>query len=295
MRTLTLKITKQYDGVQIKTVLRKHFGMSSALIIALKADANGILLNGEHATVVQTLSVDDALTINIVEKQSDNIVPTSMDLDILYEDEDILAVNKPAGIPTHPSIRHYTDTLANGVTDYYKDTPFTFRAVNRLDKDTSGIVLIAKNRFAAEALSEQIRTKKVQKTYLALCCGNLPASSGTIDAPITRDEGIIKRRIAPDGQPSQTRYAVLKCNEQFSLIQANPLTGRTHQIRLHMAYLGAPLYGDFLYGKEIPGTRTMLHCSKLTFLHPFTKEETEITAQPPPDFIKILENEKILL
>ena len=283
MRTLTLTIPTEYDGVQIKSVLRKHFGLSSALITALKSD-DGITLNGAHANVTEKVYANDTLILRIHETNSDNIVATQMDLDILYEDEDILAVNKPAGIPTHPSIHHYSDTLANGVQYYYKDIPFTFRAVNRLDKDTSGIVLIAKNRFAAEALSAQIREKKIGKTYMAICCGSLSSLEGRVIAPIARDEGIIKRRIDKAGQYAETHYTVLAQNEDYTLVQAEPITGRTHQIRLHMAHLGVPLYGDFLYGTEVAGSRTMLHCSALTFLHPLTKEKMHLAAPLEKDF-----------
>ncbi len=283
MRILTLTIQENFDGVQIKSVLRKHFSISSALMTALKVE-DGITLNGVHANVTERVHTGDALVLRIRETASENIVPTQMDLDILYEDEDVLAVNKPAGIPTHPSIRHYTDTLANGICAYFKDIPFTFRAVNRLDKDTSGIVLIAKNRFAAEALSRQIREKQIGKAYLAICYGTLPEKEGIVDAPIARDEGIIKRRISEHGQSAQTHYKVLAESEAYTLIQAEPITGRTHQIRVHMAHLGAPLYGDFLYGEEIPGSRTMLHCSTLEFSHPLTKERLRLTAPPAKDF-----------
>ncbi len=285
MRKLTLIIPNEYNGVQIKSVLRKHFRLSSALITALKTE-DGITLNGVHANVTERAYTGDTLVLRIHETVSENIVPTKMDLDILYEDEDLLAVNKPAGIPTHPSIRHYTDTLANGVCDYYKNIPFTFRAVNRLDKDTSGIVLIAKNRFAAEALSRQIREKQVGKTYLAICCGTRPAKEGIIDAPIARDEGIIKRRVSADGQNARTHYTVLAQSNAYTLVQAEPITGRTHQIRVHMAHLGAPLYGDFLYGTEVEGSRTMLHCNALDFAHPLTNEKMRIAAPPPADFAK---------
>lgn len=283
MRILTLTIPNEYNGVQIQSVLRKHFGLSSALITALKTD-DGITLNGKHANVTEKAYTNDALVLRIYETDTENIVPTKMDLDILYEDEDILAVNKPAGIPTHPSIRHYSDTLANGVRHYFKDIPFTFRAVNRLDKDTSGIVLIAKNRFAAEALSAQIREKKIDKTYIAICCGTRLNSAGHIIAPIARDEGIIKRRIDEAGQHAETRYTVLAKSSHYTLVEAEPITGRTHQIRVHMAHLGAPLYGDFLYGTEIKNSRTMLHCSALTFLHPLTKEKMHLIASPAKDF-----------
>ncbi len=291
MRILTLTIPYAYDGVQIKTVLRKHFGLSSGLITALKTK-DGITLNESHATVLAQVRANDTLVLRIPETVSDNIVPTPMPLEILFEDEDILAVNKPAGLPTHPSIRHYTDTLANGIMHYYKDTPFTFHAISRLDKDTSGVVLIAKNRFAAEALSAQIRNKQIQKTYLAICCGTLP-KEGIVDAPIARDEGIIKRKISPNGQSARTEFKVQKQAENIALVQVMPITGRTHQIRVHMAHIGAPLYGDFLYGNEVPNSRTMLHCQSLTFLHPLTKQKTQIISPSPLDFEHCLEKYKL--
>ncbi len=283
MRILTLIIPYEYDGVQIKSVLRKHFGLSSALITALKSK-DGITLNGAHAFVTAQVHTGDTLVLRISEDGSDAIVPTQMPIDILYEDEDILAVNKPSGLPTHPSIRHYTDTLANGIAFYYADRPFTFRAVNRLDKDTSGIVLLAKNRFAAEGLSSQLRARQISKTYLALVCGNLKQSDGCIDAPIARDAGIIKRRIDENGQAAQTRYRLVEQGKAHALIEAEPITGRTHQIRVHMAHLGHPLYADFLYGTEEKGSRTMLHCHTLTFLHPYTKQTMQFTAPLPVDF-----------
>ncbi len=283
MRILTLTIPYEYDGVQIKSVLRKHFGLSSALMTALKTK-DGITLNGAHAIVTEKVHTGDTLVLRIAETGSDAIVPTQIPIDILYEDEDILAVNKPSGLPTHPSIRHYTDTLANGVAFYFANRPFTFRAVNRLDKDTSGIVLLAKNRFAAEALAQQLRAKQISKTYLALVCGTLVQSEGFVDAPIARDEGIIKRRVDVKGQPALTQYRLIKQGKAHALIEAAPITGRTHQIRVHMAHLGHPLYGDFLYGTEEKDSRTMLHCHTLAFLHPYTKEKMQITAPLPADF-----------
>lgn len=289
MRILTLTIPNTFNGAQIKTVLRKHFNMSSALMTALKTE-DGIKLNGTHATVIRTVCTGDELVLRIPETTSDNIVPTPMPLDILYEDEDILAINKPAGLPTHPSIRHYTDTLANGVMHYYKETPFTFRAITRLDKDTSGIVLIAKNRFSADALSTQMRNGTIQKSYLAICCGCPASDTGLIDAPIDRDEGIIKRRIDPNGQSAKTEYRMLKHNRSYALVEAKPLTGRTHQIRLHMAHIGAPLYGDFLYGTEVENQRTMLHCASLTFRHPLSTERImQLTAPIPSDFEDVMQ------
>lgn len=283
MRILTLTIPYEYDGVQIKSVLRKHFGLSSALMTALKTK-DGITLNGVHAIVTEKVHTGDTLVLRIAETGSDAIVPTQIPIAILYEDEDILAVNKPSGLPTHPSIRHYTDTLANGVAFYFANRPFTFRAVNRLDKDTSGIVLLAKNRFAAEALAQQLRAKQISKTYLALVCGTLVQSEGFVDAPIARDEGIIKRRVDVKGQPALTQYRLIKQGKAHALIEAAPITGRTHQIRVHMAHLGHPLYGDFLYGTEEKDSRTMLHCHTLAFLHPYTKEKMQITAPLPADF-----------
>lgn len=283
MRRFQFKITKNFDGTDIKNVLKKHFYISERLIIKLK-NTNGIFLNGRPEFVIRQVHTGDMLEILLPDEASENIVPNNIPLEIIYEDEDILAVNKPAGMPTHPSIRHYEGTLANAVCYYYRSRPFTFRAVTRLDRYTSGIVLIAKNPLSAHILSQSMRENQIKKEYIAVCCGVPNPSSGRISAPIRRQsDGIIKRCISPDGKPAVSDYEVVDTCGNFSLVRLFPLTGRTHQLRLHLSHIGTPIYGDFLYGKEIPGERTRLHCRKISFPHPFSGENLMLSAPIPAD------------
>ncbi len=285
MRTLRTKINDELSNKEIKSILINTLKLSSRLITKLKAAENGIMLNGKRVTVRQAVSEGDILEINIPDEQSENIVPTKMDLDIIYEDEDILLINKPHSMPTHPSVGHFENTLANGVMYRYKDTGFMFRAVNRLDRDTTGLVLIAKNSYSANLLCRQICEKRLKKQYLALCTGKFINNSGVIEEPIAREkESVIKRIVSPDGKYAKTEYTVIKYKDGYSLVRLYPITGRTHQIRVHMAYINHPLYSDFIYGKEIPGERMRLHCESMEFIHPNSGKICKFTAPCPGDF-----------
>ena len=285
MRKIEFIVTKDLDGTEIKYILYKSLELSSKLIRKLKTYDDGIMLNNKKATVREKVSSGDVLLVNIRDEVSLNIVPNDIPLDVVYEDEDILAVNKPYNMPTHPSQNHYEGTLANGVMNYYKVTDFVFRAVNRLDRDTTGIVLIAKNRYSSELFCRQIRNGEIQKTYLAIVSGTPENIKGVVEAPIKRKEdSVITRIVADDGQYAKTEYEVLKSENGFSLVRLMPKTGRTHQIRVHMAHIGHPLYSDFIYGVEVEGERTRLHCSELTFYHPVKEEMLTLTAPVPDDF-----------
>ena len=285
MRKIEFTVTKDLDGTEIKYILYKNLELSSKLIRKLKTYDDGILLNNKKATVREKVHSGDILLLNIRDEASLNIVPNDIPLDIIYEDEDILAVNKPHNMPTHPSQNHYEGTLANGVMNYYKDKDFVFRAVNRLDRDTTGLVLIAKNRYSSELFCRQIRSGDIQKIYLAICHGVPDNTLGEIEAPIKRkQDSVITRIVADDGQYAKTDYEVLKSENGFSLVKLMPKTGRTHQIRVHMSHIGHPLYSDFIYGKEIEGERTRLHCSELTFYHPVKGEMMTLNAPVPDDF-----------
>lgn len=283
MREFILTVGNDFQGHDIKFILINHWGFSGSLITALKK-GDSILLNGKKEFVNKVVSPGDVLKITLPEMASENIVPNDIPLSVLYEDEDILAVNKPADMPTHPSIGHFEGTLANAVMYYYRHVPFTFRAITRLDRDTSGVVLIAKNIVAADRLSKSLIECSFEKEYMAVCVGVPPAKTGIIDAPIKREkEGIIKRCIDQNGKPSLTQYEVMKEKNGLSLIKLYPKTGRTHQLRLHLSHIGTPILGDFLYGTEIPGERTRLHCNTLRFPHPFSGKVMEITAPLPED------------
>lgn len=283
-RKFSFEITKDFDSKEIKTLLEMELRCSSNIISKLKK-GDYVLLNGKRATVRQKLTSGDVLEIILPSEKSDNIVPNGdIKFGILFEDEDILVVDKPAGVPTHPSINHYSDTLANGIM-HYMGGNFTFRAVNRLDRETSGVVLVAKNILSAHLLSEQVKEREIVKRYFAIT-ENIPKEdSGVIDAPIAREcESIIKRCVRLDGKESRTNYRVLKKNKDFALVTAEPVTGRTHQIRVHFSFVGCPLYGDVMYGSKVKGERVRLHCGELTFKHPITLKPMTVKAKPPEDF-----------
>lgn len=285
MKQIKHIITLDETGKEIKELLINTLHLSSRLITALKKTENGILLNSEHATVRKNVVSGDILCINLPEEKSENIPPVNIPLDIIFEDEDILVVNKSSNLPTHPSLGHFEDTLANGVMYYYKDQNFVFRAVNRLDRDTTGLVLIAKNQYAANNLSMQIRENKIKKTYLAICEGEFQKKTGTIIAPIKRDSEVgLKRVVDENGQYAETDYIVLAYKDGYSLVKILPKTGRTHQIRVHMSHIGHPLYSDFLYGIELENERVRLHCESLEFSHPTSKEKCTFKAPLPADF-----------
>lgn len=282
-RSFTLVIDENYAGKEIKAVLKNHFSLSDNMITRLKKD-DGILLNDKKEFVNKTVEKGDVLRLTLIENGSENILPDDIPIDILYEDEDILAVCKPYDMPTHPSIHHFRGTLANAVAYYFRDKPFTFRAVTRLDRDTTGVVIIAKNAICADKLSRQIQSGEFKKEYVAVCVGKPEMEKGIIDAPILREkEGIIKRCIDEKGKPSISEYEVIETKNGLSLVHLKPITGRTHQLRLHLSHIGTPIYSDFLYGKEIEGERIRLHCERVSFSHPITKEPLTIRATIPED------------
>ncbi len=284
MKEIKLEIKNELDNRTVKEILFSNLLLTSRLVTSLKK-TDGILLNGEAVTVRKVVKAGDVLTVRIKSEQSDNILPNNIPLDILYEDEDILAVNKPKDMPTHPSLGHYEGTLANAVMYYFKGTDFMFRAVNRLDRDTTGIVLVAKNQYAAAYLNKQITNREIKKMYLAICCGVPKEEHGIIEAPIKReDDSVIKRVVAPDGQYAKSEYWVVNRKDGFSLVKLKPYTGRTHQLRVHLAHINTPIYSDFIYGDEIKGERTRLHCYSMEFKRPSDEETILINAPIPEDF-----------
>ena len=283
MREFLLTITEELAGKDIKYILKNHFDFSGRLITSLK-EGDGITLNGKKEFVNKTVSLGDVLKITLFDKASENITPENIPLEILFEDEDLLIINKPPKMPTHTSVYHNTGTVSNAVLYYFKDRPFTFRAPSRLDRDTSGVLIIAKNAWSGDCISRAIKNGAFEKEYIAVCVGTLADKNGTVSAPIKREkEGIIKRIIADDGKPAITDYEVVDELNGLSLVRLHPKTGRTHQIRLHLSYLGVPIYADFLYGTDIEGERIRLHCHSVSFPHPVTKKYMKITAPLPKD------------
>lgn len=294
-RIFTFTIVDADCGLTIYEFLRKN-KFSRQTIIFLKKSPESILLNGVWAYVNEKLISGDCLTVCLKEEEnSANIPPIRLPLDIVYEDADILVVNKPAGMPTHPSMNHHDDTLANGVAYYYKEKglPYVFRCVNRLDRDTSGLTVLAKNRLASGILSTMAANREITREYLALVrTGSTPlASSGTIAAPIARtSQSLITRCVDYEkGEHAVTHYKVLERKNGYDLISLQLETGRTHQIRVHMKYLGHPLLGDFLYGGDMTLlSRQALHSYRLSFCHPITDMPLSFCVLPPADMQQLI-------
>ena len=289
-RTIEYEVTKESDGTPVKEVLHRHFGLSARQVSRLKFQPDGILVDGRKVTVRHILRDGERLTLCLEPdtKGSDHLTPTAGDLDIRYEDEDMLLVNKPSGLVVHPSHGHYDDSLANIVVHHYQtqEKHLVVRPVGRLDKDTSGLLLIAKHAAAAACFDRQRREGDLSRFYLALVEGCPRAGSGQIDAPLGRVEGsLICRQVSPDGAPALTDYEVLLPGAQYSLIRLKLHTGRTHQIRVHMAYLGHPLLGDPLYGREgsFGMSRTALHSWQIRCRQPFTDIPLDFTCPMPQD------------
>ena len=260
--------------ITMKDYLRRR-GISVTLI--KKAKYGGIHLNGTAVTVRALVNRGDLIEIFADEGVSDGIPPMDIPLTVLYEDDDLLAVDKPTNMPTHPSKGNNLPTLANGVMGYYGGD-FTFRSVNRLDRDTSGIVIIAKNQFSAGMLSASMKKGQWSKKYHALVSGIPSPKSGMIDAPIDRiEEGNLKRAVLAGGQHASTEYSVVEEYSDSCLCELRLLTGRTHQIRVHMAHIGHPLVSDYLYGT--PSEKEyFLRCKEISFPHPRSGEVITIKA-----------------
>lgn len=277
-------IGEEYSGKTIKEYLINQLSISHRTLVKLKRDSS-ILLNGEAAFVTKKLKTGDKLEIILSDEESINIVPEAFDLDILYEDDYLIAINKPPNMPVHPTRGHFTGTLANALAYYYMNIgrSIKIRPINRLDKDTSGIVIFAKNPHIQYLMSKEEFT--LSKKYIALVEGMVSKDKDIIDMPIKRESPIsIKRIVSDEGQRAVTVYEVIKKNEIASLLRIDLITGRTHQIRVHMSHIGHPLYGDELYGgNQQLINRQALHAERLSFVHPITGDNLELYAEIPED------------
>ncbi|MBO5478963.1 MAG: RluA family pseudouridine synthase [Clostridia bacterium] len=277
----------KYENV--KQILKEEFNISDRLLLKLKSNQK-ILKNGQITSVHSPIVKNDLIEVLLdIEEDNSNIVPVKMDLDILYEDDSMLIINKSPGIPIHPSRMHYEDSLSNGVSYYFQQVGLKkkIRPVNRLDKDTSGIVIFAKNEYVQECLVKQMKQHIFKKEYIAIVEGLLENKSGTIHLPIARKPGsIIEREVTLDGNGDDaiTHYEVVKENSNMSMLHVILETGRTHQIRVHFAYIGHPIIGDTLYSTSSPYiARQALHAYKVSFIHPITKTEMSFTCELPED------------
>ena len=291
--TLTYTITGSSGGRSIAAFLLDS-GYSSRLVVHLRNTAGSFLLNGKTVFSNTILQPGDLLTVHVTEKKSsDQILPVPMDLSVVFEDEHVLVIDKPAGMPVHPSQGHYENTLANGIAWYYRNetTPFVFRAVNRLDRDTSGLVLLAKNPYSSCILSAAVKDHTIHREYAAIVSGKTD-ESGTIDLPIARKDGSTIERICdPEhGETAVTHYRTLAYNKDadLSFIRLLLETGRTHQIRVHMKAIGYSLPGDFLYHPDYRFIdRQPLHSTFLSFSHPVTGEAVNLSAPLPEDMQRL--------
>lgn len=297
---MEINYTVKENNKTIKQILKENLFISDKLLTFLKKNKLITLNNSSITNLNIYVTPNDVIIVNLdFEEDNSNIVPIEMNLDILYEDESLLILNKPVGIPVHPSILHYTNSLSNGVK-YYFDTinlKKKIRPVNRLDRNTSGIVIFAKNQYVQECLIHQMQTKDFKKFYLAVIEGHLDRLEGTISAPIARKENsIIERCIDKNGENAITHYKVLEQNfeRNYDLIECLLETGRTHQIRVHFSYIGHPLIGDTLYGNTSTYiNRQALHAYKVEFIHPITNKHMQFTADLPLDILVLLKEEII--
>ena len=278
----------QNNTQTINSILQNELQISSRLLYKL-IKLNKIQLNHQPCDTRKTGTLGDTITINFdYEEDNSNIVPTEMDLNIIFEDDWLLVVNKPAGIAIHPSVLHYSDSLCNGIRFYFNKIGLKkkLRPVNRLDLNTSGLVVFAKCEYIQECLINQMKNNQFKKEYLAVCNGFFDKKSGTINLPIARKENsIIERCISENGQPAITHYEVLKEFDNYSLVKCSLETGRTHQIRVHMSAIGHPLLGDSLYGSISDLiNRQALHCFNLQFIHPVYNNDLNFWSDLPNDF-----------
>ncbi len=293
MSVLTHTVTREESGCTVRDILTARFHISSSLRKVLRRRDGALLLNGTPVTVAQTVRCGDVLHVDVsdVEPAQNHIIPVRFPLTILWEDEHLLAIDKSAGIAVHPAaLTEEIVTIAGAVADYLGSS--SFHAVNRLDRGTSGVMLIAKNGFMHSRCMELLHTAALQREYRAVCDGVPSPAAGIIELSIGRDSAsLLRRRIDPNGQPARTTYEVLQTCSSRALVRLLPHTGRTHQLRVHMASIGCPLTGDWLYGTEDRTliTRPALHSYILHFTHPLTGEALTITAPLPQDMLRLLE------
>lgn len=293
-RYLTITVPPELAGQEVNTLLRRVLGLSGTVLRRIKWLEDGITLDGERVNVRRTVREGQTLSVRLTApSRTSGMLPREGALEVVFEDRDLIVLNKTAGVPVHPGPGHYDDTLGNFLIHYYDlcSEPADFHPVHRLDKGTSGLIVVAKHPYAQEKLRGQLHTGDFRRSYLAVCDGVPDPPAGTIDAPLGPvEDSLIQRQIRPDGSPARTHYQVLSTHGSRALVSLELETGRTHQIRVHMASIGCPLTGDFLYGTEntalIP--RPALHSAALHLTHPVTGAALSLTAPLPADMRALL-------
>lgn len=292
LRKFIFPITNTINAYPTIISYLKDLGFSTSCLTQLKHTPGSVQINGLPVFLNHEIKSGDELIIILDENiSSPNIIPVELPLSIVYEDEDILVVNKPADMPIHPSQNNHDNSLGNAVAWYYQkqNIPFVFRCINRLDRNTSGLTIIAKNMVSASILSAQLSDKKsaaLKREYLAIVKGSLSPTNGVITAPIARKEGSTIERIVDfkNGEAAITHYNLVHEKNGHSLVSLNLETGRTHQIRVHMKYIGFPLIGDYIYNPDMEVMqRQALHSYRLTFTHPITHEHMDFVCPLPKD------------
>ncbi len=304
IRELEYKVLREDGTITVKEILKKRFGMSGREITRCKQFEDGVMVKRRGSKELEKIMIRDSmepgdrLVIRIYEDNSKAqlILPWDIPIDIVYEDDDLILINKPGDMVVHPSYAHFGDSLSNALAGYYQRTGqvHIIRAIGRLDRETSGLVMFAKNRHSAALLSDQRGSMSKRKEYLAIATGVFGERKGTVDAPIERrDDSRMIREVRRDGKEAITHYVVEKQFEKYALIRLHLDTGRTHQIRVHMAYIGHPLVGDTLYGdkdEENYGlARAALHAARMEFNQPITGKSLEFETPMPEDMMALLQ------
>lgn len=284
-------VEKAFEGMTLKGFLKCKLQYSHRSIVAFKKSGS-VTINGGRCHMNMLLKENDVIEISITDTESENIFPEQMELDIIFEDDSIIVVNKPANMPVHPTRKHIMGTLANGMAYYLfsKDNPTKIRLINRLDKDTSGLVVFAKSAHIQHLLSFFVGKEEFRKEYIAIVHGKVTEVEGTIDQPIAREtENSMKRVVREDGDRAVTHFSTIAVHENYSVLRVVLETGRTHQIRVHLAYIGHPLLGDSMYGGSTEFiSRQALHAQQITLMHPITKEWHVFTAPIPDDLQRLI-------
>lgn len=291
-RYLEFPVSPGEEGKRVDALLRSH-GLSTSAIRRSKHRERGLLVDGEDIYTSYLLHAGQTVAILCDDRTGSDIVPFDGSVNIVYEDGDLLVVDKPAGLTVHPCAGNWEDSLGARLVCYYQKIGLQadFHPVHRLDKGTSGLMVVAKHPAAQHALTAALHDRGFLREYLAVCEGLPSPAVGVVDAPLGRtEESYIRQCVRPDGKPARTHYEVVEHNAHFSLLRLRLETGRTHQIRVHMAYLGHPLAGDFLYGTEDPDliSRPALHSHRLELKQPFTGEELSFTSPLPKDMAKLI-------
>jgi len=295
MRRLDLPITTELAGTRVDTLLKKHLGLSGTVVRRVKWLPEGILVDGQRVNTRYCPAEGQLLSVQLSDpERRSGIVPAPGPIDIVFEDEDVIVLNKVPGLSVHPGPGHFDDTLGNFLLYYYDQSgqEGDFHPVHRLDRGTSGLMVAAKHPHAQEVLKLQLHTDNFRRGYLAVCEGIPTPAEGTIDAPLGPKPGsLVEQMVREDGKFARTHYRVLEEKKGRALLRLDLDTGRTHQIRVHMAHIGHPLTGDFLYGTEdralIP--RSALHSAYLSFRHPISGERLEFSLPLPEDMARLLD------